>query len=131
MAEALMKKLYGRGAYVQSAGVMHDLEIDGFVVAVCDEIGVELSRHRARSFEEMHDWGDHLASFDLVVALSPASRQQAMELARASYLDVEYWPITDPTGLVEGREATLSLYRTTRDQILGRLVERFGPPPRR
>lgn len=131
MAEALMKKLYGRSAYVQSAGVMHDLEIDGFVVTVCNEIGIELARHRSRSFEEMHDWGDHLGSFDLVVALSPASQQLAMDLARAAYLDVEYWPIKDPTGLTEGREATLSLYRTTRDEILAKLVERFGPPPRR
>ena len=55
MAEALMKKLYGRGAYVQSAGVKHDLEIDGFVVTVCNEIGIELAHHRSRSLEEMHD----------------------------------------------------------------------------
>lgn len=126
-----MKKLYGRSAYVQSAGVKNDLEIDGFAVAVCNEIGVELSRHRSRSFEEMHDWGDHLGSFDLVVALSPASQHQAMELARAAYLDVEYWPIIDPTGLTEGREAMLAIYRTTRDEILAKIVERFGPPPRR
>ena len=53
MAEGIMKKLYGRRAYVQSAGVRNDLEVDGFAVAVCDEIGVELSRHRTRSFEEM------------------------------------------------------------------------------
>ncbi len=35
MAEGLMKKLYGRQAYVQSAGVKNDREIDGFTVAVC------------------------------------------------------------------------------------------------
>lgn len=123
-----MKKFYGRAAYVQSAGVKNDMEIDGFAVAVCDEIGVELSRHRSRSFEEMQAWGDDLGSFDLVVALSPASQRQALELTRVSHLEVEYWPIMDPSGLAEGREAKLALYRGVRDQIHKRMTERFGPP---
>ncbi len=123
-----MKKFYGRAAYVQSAGVKNDMEIDGFAIAVCDEIGVELSRHRARSFEEMQAWGDDLGSFDLIVALSPASQRQALELTRVAHLDVEYWPIMDPSGLAEGREAKLALYRGVRDQIRSRMLERFGPP---
>ena len=126
-----MKRFYGRAAYVQSAGVKNDLEIDGFAIAVCQEIGVEIAQHRSRSFEEMQAWGDDLGGFDLVVALSPASQRQALELTRIYHLDVEYWPIMDPTGFAEGREATLSIYRTTRDEILAKLVERFGPPPRR
>lgn len=123
-----MKKFYGRAAYVQSAGVKNDMEIDGFAIAVCKEIGIELSTHRSRSFEEMKAWGDDLTSFDLVIALSPASQRQALELTRVSHLDVEYWPIMDPSGLAEGREAKLALYRTVRDQIRKRMIERFGPP---
>ncbi len=123
-----MKKFYGRSAYVQSAGVKNDMEIDGFAIAVCDEIGVELARHRSRSFEEMQAWGDDLGSFDLIVALSPASQRQALELTRVAHLDVEYWPIMDPSGLAEGREAKLALYRGVRDQIRNRMIERFGPP---
>ena len=123
-----MKKIYGRTAYVQSAGVENDMEIDGFAVAVCGEIGVELVRHRSRSFEEMQALGDHLGSFDLVVALSPASRHQAEMLARNAYLAVEYWPIMDPVGQAEGREATLALYRAARDQIRSTMLERFGAP---
>ncbi|PTM79086.1 protein-tyrosine-phosphatase [Cereibacter johrii] len=123
-----MKKLYGRQTYVQSAGVKNDREIDGFTVAVCQEIGVELSRHRARSFEEMMDWGDDLSGFDLIVALSPASQRMALELTRYYHLDVEYWPIMDPTGLGEGREQKLAVYRQVRDQIRGRMVARFGTP---
>jgi len=53
MAEGIMKKLYGMRCYIQSVGVKNDLEIDGFAIAVCEEIGVELSRHRSRSFDEM------------------------------------------------------------------------------
>ena len=127
MAEGIMKKFYGTGTYVQSAGVKNDLEIDGFSIAVCQELGVELSRHRSRSFDQMEDWGDDLGSFDLVVALSPASQRRALELTRYYSLDVEYWPILDPTGLGETREAKLASYRNARDQIVTRLVDRWGP----
>ncbi|GFE65532.1 hypothetical protein KIN_26060 [Litoreibacter roseus] len=121
-----MKKYYGTDIYVQSAGVRNDMEIDGFSIAVCDEIGVELSRHRTRSFEEMQEWGDDLSGFDLVIALSPASQRMALELTRFYHLDVEYWPILDPTGLGEGREEKLNSYRQARDQIRTRIKERFG-----
>lgn len=128
MAEGIMKKLYGTGTYVQSAGVTNDLEIDGFSIAVCQELDVELSRHRSRSFDEMENWGDDLGSFDLVVALSPASQRRALELTRYYSLEVEYWPILDPTGLGESRDAKLASYRQARDQIMSRLIDRFGEP---
>ena len=127
MAEGIMKKFYGTGTYVQSAGVKSDLEIDGFSIAVCQELGVELSRHRSRSFDQMEDWGDDLGSFDLIIALSPASQRKALELTRYHSLDVEYWPILDPTGLGETREAKLASYRNARDQIVQRLTDRWGP----
>ena len=123
-----MKKFYGHSAYVQSAGVHNDMEIDGFSVAVCQELGIELSRHRSRSFDEMQQWGDDLSGFDLVVALSPASQRRALELTRYYHLDVEYWPILDPTGLGETREDKLASYRQARDQIRERMLSRFGPP---
>ena len=123
-----MKKNYGMEIYVQSAGVKSDLDIDGFSIAVCDELDIELSRHRSRSFEEMQEWGDDLSGFDLVVALSPASQRMALELTRFYHLEVEYWPILDPTGLGEGREEKLNSYRQSRDQIKTRIEQRFGPP---
>ena len=127
MAEGIMKKLYGTQCYIQSVGVKNDLEIDGFSVAVCAELGVELSRHRSRSFDEMEEWGDDLSSFDLVLALSPASQRRALDLTQFYHLDVEYWPILDPTGMGDSREARLQLYRQARDQIRQRLIDRWGP----
>ncbi len=115
-----MKKFYGTGTYVQSVGVKTDMEIDGFSIAVCAELDVELARHRSRSFDEMEDWGDDLSSFDLVIALSPASQRRALELTRFYHLDVEYWPILDPTGLGENREAKLIQFRAAPAPILGR-----------
>lgn len=121
-----MKLLYGHRAYVQSAGVKHELEIDGFAVSVCSELGVELERHRVRSFDEMEEWGDDLSGFDLIVALSPASQRRALEMTSTAHVEIEYWPIIDPTGLGETRDAKLVSYRQARDQILGRMKVRFG-----
>ena len=128
MAEGLMKKLYGHTAYVQSAGVHHDLDVDGFAIAVCAEMGVEIETHRARSFEEMQQWGDDLSGFDLVIALSPASQRLAQELTRNFHVDVEYWATMDPTSLGGNRDASLTAYRQTRDMLIGRMQKKFGPP---
>lgn len=121
-----MKHMFGQRAYVQSAGVRNDMEIDGFSIAVCRELGVELSRHRSRSFDEMQKWGEDLGQFDLIIALSATSQRQALDLTRGYDVAVEFWPITDPTALGETREAKLSAYRHARDQIRDRLQARFA-----
>jgi len=126
MAEAIAKKLYGAETYLQSAGLKSDLEVDGFAIAVCAEVGVELERHRARSFEELGDYGDHLSSYDLIVALSPASYAGAEDLTRPFHTQVEFWPITDPTGQGETRAAKLEAYRKTRDEIIDQLSRHWG-----
>ncbi|GAA6180138.1 low molecular weight phosphatase family protein [Shimia sp. NS0008-38b] len=130
MAEGIMKKLYGHDVYVQSAGIRSDLDIDGFAIAVCAEIGVELDRHRTRSFEEMEKRGDEMSSFDMVVALTPASRAEAAKLTRFDHLELEYWPVTDPSGALagDGREAKLAAYRKARDEIVAYLQSRWGAP---
>ncbi len=126
MAEGIMKKLYGFDTYVQSVGVVNDLDIDGFAIAVCREIGVELDKHRSRSFEELEEMGEALSGFDLIVAMSPASQRAALDLTRFYHLTVEYWPVMDPTGLGETREMKLNAYRQTRDQITDKLKSRWG-----
>ena len=128
MAEGLMKKFYGSKTYVQSAGVLADKDIDGFSIAVCAELDIELARHKSRSFDEMQKLGDELSSFDLIVALSPASQTEAAKITRFYALQVDYWPIIDPTGIGEGREENLVSYRKARDQIIERLITKFGPP---
>ncbi|OUS08444.1 low molecular weight phosphatase family protein [Rhodobacterales bacterium 52_120_T64] len=128
MAEGIMKKFYGTRIFVQSAGVMHDLEVDGFSVAVAAEIEVLLEKHRVRSFDEMEEWGDDIDGYELIIALSPASQRRALEYTRVHALEVEYWPIFDPTGLGESRQEKLRVYRQMRDQVLQRIIDRFGPP---
>src|SRR3546814_10730559 len=85
-----------------------------------DEIGVDLSRHRQKSFDNLED-----TSFDLIISLSPEAQHQAVELTRTMACDVEFWNTFDPT-LVEGNRATrLQAYRDVRDQLKRRIEERF------
>ena len=121
MAEAVMKYLHGGQIYVQSVGV-RPTEVDPFVVAVLDEIGIDLSRHRARSFDELED--DY---FDLVISLSPEAQHRAVELTRTSSCEIEFWPVLDPSFTEGTREMKLDAYRTLRDDLLARLIRRFPP----
>jgi protein-tyrosine-phosphatase len=121
MAEALLKFLHGQRVYVQSVGVRPS-ETDPFAIAALDEIGLDLSRHAPRSFDDLED--DY---FDLVISLSPEAQHRAVELTRTSSCEIEFWPTFD-VSLVEGnREVRLDAYRSLRDDLLGRLRQRFPP----
>jgi protein-tyrosine-phosphatase len=126
MAEAIAKRLLGTAVYVDSAGV-RSLEVDPFAVAVMAEVGLDLGRHRAKSFDDLED-----TSYDLIVTLSPEAQHRAVELTRTMDCDVEYWPTFDPAGVEGGREAVLEAYRRVRDGLERRIRERFAraePPP--
>tara|TARA_B100000700_G_C14581890_1_gene640581 strand:- start:74 stop:451 length:378 start_codon:yes stop_codon:yes gene_type:complete len=125
MAEGICKKLHGYSIFVQSAGVLSNSEIDPFAVEVSQEIGVILEKHRSRTFKEMEAWGDDISSFDLIIALSPASQRHALEYTRYFSLKIEYWNILDPVDIGDTRNAKLNAYRITRDQILKNIEKRF------
>ncbi len=120
MAEAIAKHLYGRHVYIDSVGV-RKREIDGFAIAVMDEIGIDLSGHRAKTFDELED-----SSFDLVISLSPEAQHRAVEMTRTMSCELEFWNTLDPT-IVEGnRETVLGAYRGVRDGLMAGIERRFG-----
>ena len=119
MAEAIAKYLYGHLIYVDSAGVGAG-ELDPFAVAALDELGVDLSGHKPKSFDELED-----TSFDLVVTLTPEAQHRAMEMTRTMSFDVEYWASLDPTTVEGSRERVLEAYRQLRDDLFRRIESRF------
>src|SRR6201992_2913871 len=123
MAAALFSQLFGRTTYVGSAGVRKG-ELDAFAVAAMAEIGVDISRHKPTTFEELDELEG--LNFDLIVTLSPEAHHRALELTRTSAVDVEYWPTADPSDTEGSREQRLDAYRLVRDQLLNRLRERFA-----
>ena len=123
MAEGILKMLHGRRIFVDSAGI-RGAEVDGFAVAVMDEIGLDLTRHRAKTFDELED-----TSFDLIVSLSPEAQHRAVEMTRTMAAEIEFWNTMDPS-IVEGhREARLEAYRQVRDGLMARIQARFPLRP--
>ena len=122
MAEALAKRLYGRSIYVDSVGV-RATDVDGFAVSVLDEMGIDVHRHHAKTFDDIDP-----ASFELIITLSPEAHHQPLEVTRRTATEVEYWPMPDPSAVEGSRDMRLDAYRRTRDQVFGRLKVRFGAP---
>jgi protein-tyrosine-phosphatase len=125
MAAALLQQMFGKSIYVASCGAMTG-EPDPFVAAVMEEIGIDMSRHRPKTFEDLEDLEG--LNFDLIVTLSPPAHHKAIELTRTHAADVEYWPTPDPTAVEGSREQKLDAYREVRDQLLERIRQRFGQP---
>jgi protein-tyrosine-phosphatase len=94
------------------------------MVAVMDEVGVDMSRHRSRTFADLDD-----ANFDLIVTLSPEAHHRALEFTRSLAIAVEYWPTLDPSQAGGSREQRLDEYRACRSLLDGRIAARFQRAP--
>lgn len=120
MAEAIMKFLHGHQVYVDSVGVRSG-DIDGFAVAVMDEIGIDLTRHHSKTFDDLED--DY---FDVVIPLSPQAQHRAVEMTRVMSVEIEFWNTFDPSIIEsESREVKLQAFREVRDQLMERIKARF------
>lgn len=119
MAEGLLRDRHGRRVYVESVGIRQG-SLDPFAVQVMDEIGIDISSHEPRTFDDLED-----ESFDLIISLSPEAQHRAVDMTRVMACDVVFWNTFDPT-LVEGsRDMRLAAYRQVRDQLARRIAERF------
>jgi protein-tyrosine-phosphatase len=116
MAEGLMKQMFGDRVYVDSAGVTAQ-DVDSFAVAVMAEIGIDISRHKAESLD------------DLAISLSPRAQHAAVEMTRTMACEIEYWSTQDATDVQGSRDQRMDAYRAVRDHLRQRIVERFGEPP--
>jgi protein-tyrosine-phosphatase len=119
MAEALLKHYLGKRIYVDSVGVRAQA-IDPFAVSVMDELGIDLAKHKPKSFDQLED-----TSYDLIVSLTPEAQHKAVEMTRTMACEVEYWPTLDPTAIEGSREQRLDAYRQVRDGLAQRIRRRF------
>ncbi len=123
MAASLFRQLFGASVYVASAGVRKG-NLDPFAVAVMEEAGHDISKHKPMTFEELEDWEG--LNFDLIVTLSPEAHHKALELTHTLAADVEYWPTPDPTNIEGSREQKLQAYREVCDGLSMRIRRRFS-----
>ncbi|MGZ9034463.1 MAG: arsenate reductase/protein-tyrosine-phosphatase family protein, partial [Rhodospirillales bacterium] len=76
MAEGILRARHGRRVYVESIGIRPG-KLDPFAVQVMDEIGIDISGHEPRTFDDLED-----ESFDLIISLSPEAQHRAVEMTR-------------------------------------------------
>ncbi|MGQ0444554.1 MAG: arsenate-mycothiol transferase ArsC [Beijerinckiaceae bacterium] len=123
MAEALGRHYFGRQAYFASAGAKRG-ESDPFAISAMEEIGIDITKHRPHTFEDLED-----AFFDVIVTLSPEAHHKALEFTRTLATDVVYWPTMDPTVIEGSREHILDAYRSVRDGLLERIEKMLDYQP--
>ena len=122
MAAGLTRKLYGDALQVDSSGLNACDEVDVMAAVVMQEVGVDLFDHAPRPLADIDP-----AGFSVIVALSADARDAVAPLAGEG-VEIDYWPVPDPT-LEEGsREQRLEAYRQTRRELETRITARFGPP---
>jgi protein-tyrosine-phosphatase len=124
MAAALMHHMAGHKTYVASAGLEAG-DPDPFVGMVMDEIGLDLTRHRPHSLDDLHD-----SAFDLIITLSPEAEKHAKEMSKTMSIAVEHWPTPDPSREQGSREQILDAYRGVRDGLKKKIADRFNPSVR-
>ena len=120
MAEALAKQILGRSLFIDSAGV-HSQALDPFAMCVMRELGIEISTHHTKTFDDIN-----AESFDLIIALSQEALARAQEFGRTADVEIDYWPVPDPTDDGNTRDQKLDAYRTTRDDIKNRIIARLA-----
>ncbi len=120
MAEGLSKDMFGQRLYVDSVGVQYG-EVNGFAVTAMRELGIDISGHRPKTFEDLRD-----TSFDLVITMTPQAQHAAMELTRTRAIEVEYWATFDPTIARGSRDQILDAFRETRDFLREKISRRFA-----
>lgn len=116
MAEALGRHYFGKQIFFASAGLKRGTR-DDFAIAVMDEIGLDMSKHRPQTFEDLEDTG-----FDLIISLSPEAHHRALEFTRTMAIDTLYWPTIDATAFEGSRERILDEYRNVRDGLKKRIM---------
>ncbi len=122
MAEAFLRHYHSSRIFVQSVGVRAGL-VDGFACAVMQEVGLDISGHDPKCFDDLQD-----NYFDIVISLSPEAQHRAVELTRDASIELEYWAMPDPSVHELPRAQRLEAYRQLRDRLRREILARFPMP---
>ncbi|ORE96832.1 low molecular weight phosphatase family protein [Aurantimonas sp. 22II-16-19i] len=120
IAEMLARKILPPTVYVASAGVRQG-QRDPFVDAVLAERGLSLGERQPQRYEDMED-----GYFDLIVTMAPEAHHAALDATGTASVEVEFWPMPDPSVVTGSREQILDAYRDVLRRIEERIKGRFG-----
>jgi arsenate reductase len=119
LAEGLANHLGGGAVEAHSAGTM-PAGVNNHSVAVMQERGIDISRHRSKRIDEVP------GPFDLVITLCDAAALVCPTSVRD--YPMEHWSTPDPSFVPGGPEAVHQAFRRVRDLLevrISQLVERI------
>uniref|UniRef100_UPI0021013601 arsenate-mycothiol transferase ArsC n=1 Tax=Jiella sp. LLJ827 TaxID=2917712 RepID=UPI0021013601 len=120
IAEALAREILPPTVYIASAGVRSG-QRDPFVDSVLAERGLSLGERQPQRYEDLED-----SYFDLIVTMAPEAHHAALDATGTSSVEVEFWPMPDPSVVTGSREQILDAYRDLLGRIEQRLRQRFS-----
>jgi len=120
MAEFLTKDIFGNTIYAQSAGIYTGDE-DGFMQSVMQERGIDVSEHVPESLNQLDD-----TFVDLVITLTEQAQADTADFFKGQSVEIEHWPIENPSIAVGKRDDVLAAYRKTREELEKRIRARFN-----
>ena len=116
MAEAIVKSRFPGRIFTDSCGVAPG-QPDGFSIAAMEEMGIDLSAHQPKGFDDLD-----CEFYDVIVSFSPEAHEQAKQITRTIDCEALYWPVDNLAGLQGSREERLRAYRAVRDDIVAKLA---------
>ncbi len=116
MAEGLARALAPAGTTAWSAG-SHPTSVRAEAVAVMEELGIDISRHRSKTVAEIPT-----AEIDTVITLC-AGEECPVFLGTARRL---HWGLPDPAAATGSEQERLAAFRRTRDELRRRIVGLFA-----
>ena len=122
MAETMVKDAFPGKIFVDSCGVTPGIQ-DGFATAVMQEIGLDMSAHQPKSFDDLDS-----GFYDVIISFSPEAHVAAEALTQNMDCATLYWPVDNLANLTGSREEMLRAYRHVRDDIRHKLSIYFGKP---
>ena len=117
MAAGIMRHLFGRSVYVDSVGARAG-ELDPLAVDVMDEIGIEIGKHKPKSFDEFED-----TSFDLVITLCDKVREVCPEFPDTP--EALHWSVPDPATAPGTDDETYAVFERTAVDLEARITFLF------
>jgi arsenate reductase (thioredoxin) len=110
MAEALLNGFHGDKYEGYSAGVRPGTRVDPYVIGVLAEIGIDASKARPKSVEEMLD-----IYFDIVVTVCDSAREECQIYPGGS--ELMHRSFAAPSSFEGDADGTIQQYRTLRDEM--------------
>ena len=114
MAEGLLRHYAGDRFEVFSAGTKPSV-VRPEAIAVMDEIGLDISRHRSKSVDEFTD-----KPLDLVITVCDNAKESCPVFPGS--VKRLHWPFDDPAAVQGSTEVRHAAFRRIRDQLFSRIV---------